>query len=204
MIEPRDRRGTLLFGGAILGLLLGGCGTSPSPPATTVAPSIAPTAVASPGGTAAATESPAALPTPAASGPATAACSAADLKVSHGLVEGTAGSRDTEVVLVTAARCVLPAWPTFGLRDAAGRGLVAGAPGGSGEAVIAPGGSYASEVQFSNWCGAEQTDPLTLVLQVGGESIAVTGGPFPEEGDMPPCTATGLPMLSGTAWALSS
>jgi len=119
-------------------------------------------------------------------------------------VEGTAGSRETEVVLVTAVRCAVPAWPSFNLRGGDGDEVVVFAPaGGGGQAVVEPGGSYDSAIKLLNWCGPEPAWAITLELLLEGQVVAVTGGSFPEEGDLPPCSGSGLPTLSATAWTPS-
>jgi hypothetical protein len=46
------------------------------------------------------------------------ACTAADLKASHGLVAGAAGSRVTSVVLDAQVACSIDAFPAFGLANA--------------------------------------------------------------------------------------
>lgn len=119
-------------------------------------------------------------------------------------MEGAAGSRETEVILVTAVACAVPASPAFGLRDGGGAAVVAGAPGGDGQVVVQPGSTYVSDVRFANWCAAEPSYPLTLELRLPGETLEVTGGPFPENGDMPPCTDGPTPELIATPWAQRS
>jgi hypothetical protein len=203
-----SRRAALAAAGLLAGALVAACGPGPTAappserPPSERPPSLVPTASPAPTPGATASESPTASPEDTGSG--VAACVPADLKASHGIVEGTAGSRETEVVLVTAVRCALPAWPDVQLRDGLGVALVAGSSGGSGETVVQPGGSYVSAVQLSNWCGAEPAYPLTLDLLLDGESVAVSGGPFADEGDLPPCAGGDLPILSGTAWTPSS
>lgn len=198
-----SRRAASAVASLLAGVLVAACGPGPTlAPPSEPPPSLVPTASPTPTPEATATDAPTA--SPADTGPGVAACAAIDLKASHGIVEGTAGSRETEVVLVAAVRCALPAWPTVQLRDGLGAALVAGSPGGSGETVVQPGGSYVSAVQLSNWCGDEPAYPLTLDLLVGGETVAVSGGPFPEEGDMPPCAGGDPPILSATAWTPSS
>jgi len=198
-----SRRAALVAVGLLVGALVAACGPGQTAaPLSERPPSLVPTASPAPTPGATASESPTASPEDTGSG--VAACVPADLKASHGIVEGTAGSRETEVVLVTAVRCALPAWPVVQLRDGLGVALVAGSSGGSGETVVQPGGSYVSAVQLSNWCGAEPAYPLTLDLLLDGESVAVSGGPFPDEGDLPPCAGGDLPILSGTAWTPSS
>jgi hypothetical protein len=198
-----SRRAALAVAGLLAGVLIAACGPGPTlAPPSEPPPSLVPTASVEPTPEATATDAPTASPQDTGSG--VAACAAADLKASHGIVEGTAGSRETEVVLVSAVRCALPAWPAVQLRDGLGVALVAGPSGGTGETVVQPGGSYVSAVQLSNWCGSEPAYPLTLDLLLEGETVAVSGGPFPEEGDLPPCAGGQLPILSATAWTPSS
>ena len=42
---------------------------------------------------------------------------------------------------------------------------------------------------------------VSLVVIVGGDDLEVTGGSFPEEGDLPPCNGEVGPTLEGTDWA---
>ena len=46
--------------------------------------------------------------------------------------------------------------------------------------------------------------PLELELITAAGELAVTGGSFPDEGDLPPCNGAGGPILDGTAWAPNS
>jgi hypothetical protein len=131
---------------------------------------------------------------------AAAPCVAADLKASHGLVEGAAGSRLTEMVLVSAVACSVDAFPVLGLRDADGDALVGGAAG-SGRIDLVAGTSYTSAVRLSNWCLPEPSFPLALQLRLGADELPVTGGSFPgEDIGLPPCNGDGPPILEGTAW----
>jgi hypothetical protein len=131
-------------------------------------------------------------------------CLLADLKASHGLIEGAAGSRLTEVVLVAAETCSVDAFPAFRLRDASGAGLVGGTSAGPGAIDLVPGVAYTSEARVANWCAPEPAFPLALEIVLGEQELAVTGGSFPEEGDLPPCSGDGAPILEGTAWTPSS
>jgi hypothetical protein len=181
---------------------LGLLGCTPTPPAS-------PAAVSAPAVTSAPTIEPSTAPTvlPTTSGTAPAgapACAAADLKASHGLVEGAAGSRITSVVLVAKVACAIDAFPAFGLRDANGAVLVGAAAGGPGRIDLDPDITYESSVRMANWCGSDPKFPLTLELEIGGEELAVTGSSFPEEGDMPPCNGGGGPVLEAGAWAVST
>jgi hypothetical protein len=189
---------SLLAAAVALGLV----GCSPTPSAS-------PTAAPTPTFTSAPTIAPSAPPTVAPTTAATAsagtpACTAADLKASHGLVEGAAGSRLATVVLVAQVACSIDAYPAVGLRDAGGAVLVGGVAGGPGRIDLDPNGSYESAVRFGNWCGTDPAFPLTLDLRIGGGEVAVTGSSFPEEGDMPPCNGGGGPVLEAGAWAPSA
>lgn len=169
-----------------------GATTGPTTPPLTTEPTSAPLTAA---------PVTAAPPTAAAGGPA---CTAADLKASHGIVEGAAGSRITEVVLVTATACSLEAFPTFGLRDENGAAIVGGTAGGTGTMELAPDTSYTSEVRLANWCTSDPAFPVTLELRIGGEELAVSGSSFPEEGNLPPCNGSGAPILEAGAWTAGS
>jgi hypothetical protein len=131
-------------------------------------------------------------------------CLLADLKASHGLVEGAAGSRLTEVVLVSATTCSVDAFPAFRLRDASGAGLVGGTSAGPGAIDLVPGVAYTTEVRIANWCAPEPSFPLALEVVLGEQELPVTGGSFPEEGDLPPCNGDGAPILEATGWTPGS
>jgi Protein of unknown function (DUF4232) len=187
---------SLLAGGAALGLI--GCSPTPSAspaasrtPTFTSAPTIEPTV------------EPTILPTAVAATAGAAACTAADLKASHGLVEGAAGSRLTTVVLVAQVTCSIDAFPAFGLRDANGGALVGGTAGGPGTIDLDPNASYQVDVRLANWCAPDPSFPVTLELKIGAEEVAVTGSSFPEQGDMAPCNGDGGPILEAGAWAVS-
>ena len=189
---------SLLAGLGALGLI--GCS-----PAATASPTPAPTPTFSSPPTVPPSAPPTVLPTVAATAAAgTPACTAADLKASHGLVEGAAGSRLTTVVLVAQVACSIDAYPSVGLRDAHGAVLVGAAAGGPGRIDLDPDRSYESAVRFGNWCGTDPAFPLTLDLRIAGEDVAVTGSSFPEEGDMPPCNGGGGPVLEAGAWGPSA
>ena len=123
-----------------------------------------------------------------------------DLKASHDLVEGAAGSRLTTVVLVAASSCTVDLVPAMGIRDGGGAELVASTSAGSGRIDLDPDVSYSSEIRFANWCGPEPRYPLSLVVRIGAEEVEVTGSSFPEAGDMPPCNGGGGPVLEAGQW----
>ncbi len=183
----------------VLTALLAACGTAPTVPPTssTTGPSTGPV-TAAPTALPPTTEAPSA-PAPSVTSGAPA-CSAADLKASHGLVEGAAGSRLTEVVLVAAVTCSIDLFPTLGLRDADGTAVVGGVAGGAGSLDLSPDASYTSNVRVANWCVNEPDFPVSLQIRVGGEELTVTGSSFPEDGDPPPCSGEGPPILEGGPW----
>jgi hypothetical protein len=174
---------------------------APAQPSPSPLPS--PVATATPT-TAPATEPPMTvgpIATPADTGTAgTPPCELADLKASHGLVDAGAGSRFTEVVLVSATTCSLDAFPALGLRDAGGAPLVSAPSAGPGAIDLVSGVAYTSNVRLGNWCPPEPAFPLQLELITAAGELPVTGGSFPDEGDMPPCNGAGGPILDGTAW----
>jgi hypothetical protein len=196
MFERPTRR--LAVSAAIL--VLAGCSTSPTPLASGI-PSTSPVATLAP--TPVVTPTPVPEPTPAGSAPVSAAapCAPSDVKASHDLVDGAAGSRLTTVVLVASGVCSVEAWPAFALRDADGAPLVASSAGAAGRIDLVPAAQpYESVVRLSNWCAAEPRFPLTLDVVVNGQPILVTGSSFPEEGDLPPCNGGSGPILEANAW----
>jgi hypothetical protein len=171
-------------------LLLTACSSTPS--ATPASSTASPVATAAP--TIAASVAPASIvPTPSAapaeSQPSGAAqCEPADIKASHGRVEGAAGSIFTTVVLSPGFACSVDRFPVFGLRDANGAILVGGAATGSGRLDLDTELTYETNVRLANWCADDPEFPLRFELILGGgASVEVTGGSFPEEGDVPPC-----------------
>ncbi len=191
-----DRRG--LLSQLVLAATVIAC--TPTAPST---PSLAPTPSAGPP-TNPATIAPASLPplpTAADTGSAgTPPCAVADLKASHGLVEGAAGSRLTEIVLVSAATCSIDAYPSLALRDVDGTALLSAPSSGPGGIDLVPGVAHVSQVRLSNWCAPEPDFPLDLEVVIAGAELLVTGGSFPDEGDLPPCNGDGGPILEGSAW----
>ena len=129
-------------------------------------------------------------------------CDPAELKASHGIVEGAAGSVLTEVVLVAAATCAVDAFPALGLRDANGTQLVGAGSTGPGRIDLVASVAYTSQVRLANWCAPEPAFPVQLFVRIGSDELAVTGDdPFPDEGDLPPCEGEIGPILESTEWA---
>ena len=200
-----DRRGSARKRAAapalagLLALLAVACTATPTA-APTAGPTLTSTATPTPAPTSsAATPTETVTPGPSAIS-AAPACTVADLKASHDLVEGAAGSQFTTVLLVAAARCSINLVPAMGLRDANERELVGSTAGGTGRIDLDPNASYTSAVGLSNWCGADPAFPLELVVRIGAEEVAVTGSSFPDEGDMPPCNGGGGPRLEAGQW----
>lgn len=188
----------------VASLALLGCTPTPSP-ITSGAPTAAATAAATPDATTdasppAATPDVTPAPTPVSVAPS---CTTANLKASHGIVEGAAGSRFTEVVLVSDTACSVEAFPVVRLRDANGGALVGSVALGSGRIDLAAGAVYTTNVGLSNWCLPEPAFPLALALALGAEELPVTGSSFPLEGDLPECNGGGGPALQGSPWAIS-
>lgn len=196
--SARTRAAVQLFAG-VLALGLVACSATP-----TASPTNEPAVPSTPTPTVIATES-AAPPTEGATpGPSAAsgapACTPSDLKASHDLVEGAAGSRLTTVLIVAASTCSVDAFPAMGLRDANGAELVGSVAGGPGRIDLDPNVSYTSGVRLANWCSPEPAFPLSLVVRIGSEEVGVTGSSFPDEGDMPPCNGGGGPVLEADQW----
>lgn len=205
-----DRRGRTSIRAAApflaAAVVLAACTSTPAPtvappspsPAVTAAPAIS-ASVAPP--SVAPTPSPPPAETPA---PGAAGCEPADIKASHGRVEGAAGSTFTTVELVAAFACSIDLYPAFGLRDANGAVLVGGTAGGPGRIDLLAGLSYVSDVRLANWCADDPVFPLRFELILGGASETVTGGSFPEEGDVPPCNGVTVGrILEASSWEAS-
>ena len=129
-------------------------------------------------------------------------CEPLDLKASHGLVEGAAGSTFTTVVLSPGIDCSIDLYPAFGLKDANGAALVGGAAAGPGRIDLDSDLTYESNVQLGNWCADTPKFPLRFALLLGGAEVEVTGSSFPEPGNLPPCNGnTQGPVLEASAWS---
>lgn len=188
----------------LLGLAVLGCGqatptSAPSGPSATGSPSLASPAATEPALSVAPTGTAAASAAATAS-PGAPPCAVADLKASHGLVEVSGDSRTTEVVLGAAVPCSVDSYPAIRLRDATGAVLVDAPSLGLGTVALVPGVAYSSEVRLANWCAQEPAFPLRLAIVIDGSNLTVTGASFPDDGDLPTCTAHGPTILEATAW----
>lgn len=193
---------------AVLALVVAACGTTTptaslpgEQPSPSLEASAAPSATATLVPPTAAPPSPS--PEPVETTPAgPAQCEPADIKASHGRVEGAAGSVFTEVELVAGIACSVDLFPAFGLKDGNGSVLVGAAAQGPGRIDLVAGASYTSNVRLANWCADDPDFPLRFELIIAGETEAVTGAtPFPDDGDIPPCNGqtTGR-ILEATSW----
>jgi hypothetical protein len=200
------RTGTTRLAATLVGalvLVIAGCTATPStaptsaPTPTAALPTLLPTATPVPE-----TAAPPVTPSPApdATTSGAAPCAPADLKATRGRIEGAAGSRGTVVVLVSANTCSVDAFPALGLRDANGAILVGAASEGPGRIDLAAGDPYESLVRIANWCADLPEFPLTLEIVLGADALPVSGGSFPEEGDLPPCNGATGPVLEGGGW----
>jgi hypothetical protein len=192
-----------LLAASALALLVTACGpasstSSPVPAAT--APTETPGPTLTP-----ATQSPVPTDVPTAVPSAIAGstpCGVADLKASHGLDEGAAGSVITELVLESNSSCTVETAPSLGLQDKSGNALVTATPPGPGSIQLVAGGTYTTQVRIANWCQPEPAFPVSLVLWIDSEKLVVTGGSFPD-GGMPGCLGTDGVHLESTPWVVS-
>jgi hypothetical protein len=201
-----DRRGRTSIRAAApflaVAVVLAACSSTPP---SMAAPTASPPLTAAPS-IAASVAPPSVAPTPSAPPAETQAsgaaqCEPADIKATHGRVEGAAGSVFTTVVLSPGFACSVDLFPAFGLRNANGAVLVGGAAGGSGRLDLDPDLTYETNVRLANWCADEPDFPLRFELILGGAPEEVTGGPFPEEGDVPPCNGDTVGrILEATSW----
>ena len=196
------RANRLALACSLVAVLAAGCGPSTS----TVAPATS-TPVVPP------TEGPTltpATPPPATTAPTTAAtlagavCGPSDLKASHGLVDGAAGSVFTQVVLEANSSCTVDATPSVGLQDKNGTAVVPDTAASGGPFQLEAGKAYTSTVRFANWCGSNPAFPVSLIIWIDGDKLVVTGGSFPSDG-MPGCLGApgSAATLDATPWAVS-
>jgi len=200
MTESRAHRTSARAAILVVSLLVAaGCesAVATSPPPTVRPATVQPSAPEPP------TEGPIETPGPTADSDAPP-CALGDLKASHGLVEGAAGSLLTEVLLVSAATCSVDAFPTLVLRDGRGGELLRAAAAGPGSIDLAIGVAYGSQVRLANWCLPLPAFPLTLGIALSAGELAVSGTGFGEADGLPPCNAgDGAEGLVGSAWSPS-
>ena len=143
-------------------------------------------------------------PSALASTPETGSCAIGDVAFSAEPWGGAAGSRGTVVTLTLAAgrnACSLPkAVQRVQIADAQGKVLVNGASApAAGSVLLKPNASFDIGVAWSNWCGGDVAQPVTLSVAFAGwtspEPVAVPGD---GAGAVPPCNGTGPSALSVT------
>jgi hypothetical protein len=178
----------LAVSAALLALVMGACGNTPSPtpsPSPSAAPTPAPT-------TSASTDS---------SG---TACVTSDLTVTGGPWGGAAGSRGSDIVVRNqgTAACLLPAGPTVAMVDPSGAVLLANTPPQVGPGPsLAPGDSIGFSLVLGNWCEQQVNLPLHFSLALASESIDIADLTVQTLDDLPPCNGPGQPpTISATAW----
>jgi hypothetical protein len=200
-LAARRLPGLVLGGFLAVGLVACGPSTPTASPAPVMpAPTNSPAATITPATpTPVPTVAPTAVSTPVGG---VAVCGVADLKASHGLVDGAAGSIITEVVLESNTHCTVETSPALGLQDKSGTALITATPAGPGSIELVAGGAYTSQIRIANWCAPEPAFPLALILWIDDEKLVVTGGSFPDSG-MPGCLGTGGVRLESTPWVAS-
>lgn len=185
-----------------LAAFVAGCSPSTpteAPATATATPVVAPTAgpTLTP-----ATAAPASTPGPTTAG--VVPCGPADVKASHGLVDGAAGSVFTEVVLEANSTCTVDATPSIGLQDKNGTALIAVTAASGGPFELTAGSAYTTTVRLANWCGPDPAFPVALLIWLDADKLVVGGGSFPSDG-MPGCLggAGSAARLEATPWSPS-
>lgn len=196
----------LLAAGAIgYSLGAGGRGTGPVAIAT-ASPTAIPTAIATPGPTAAPTVAPTAAATPVPTVRPILACSASDLSLRVVSWSGAAGQRIATLKLtnVSAFACTVPSLTRPTLLDGNDQVLLQGtAPGASKHLTLAPGKSFGSMAQDSNYCGPTPVAPVTVgIVLANGQGVRGTPLTPTDTTGVPPCNGAGNPgYIEMQAWA---
>jgi hypothetical protein len=146
----------------------------------------------------------AATPAPTASPVPVAACHAGDFAWSSDPWGGAAGSRGTTILArgVTGLQgpCVIRGQATLTLRDANGALLLTAHAGATNVSVKA-GDLFEMGVSWSNWCGNDPAQPISLTLVLPGDSLPVPLVPASGSIQVPPCNGPGQPpSLTGTGF----
>jgi len=147
-------------------------------------------------------------PSPTPSPPPVAGCRAGDFAWSSGPWGGGAGSRGTIVVargVGSLQGCIIRGRATLTLRDANGTLLVTGHTA-LNDVRLTAGMQFEVGVTWSNWCGAEPAQPMSLQLILPGDSTPVPLVPANDHGlTFQTCNGPGQPStLGGTNFQLSS
>jgi hypothetical protein len=150
------------------------------------------------------TSTPTPVPTPTASPAPIAACRAGDFAWSADPWGGAAGSRGTIILaraVASLGRCELQGDATLTLRDANGTLLITGKSAAT-KITVTAGQVFQVGVSWSNWCGAEPAQPISLQVTLPGDTMPVPLVPAADQGlTFKTCNGPGQPsVLSGTAF----
>jgi len=174
--------------GAVIAVVLSrGVASGPGTGGTVSRPTPTPTAVLTP------------APTPTSSPAPVAACRAGDFAWNGDPWGGAAGSRGTTVLaraVATLAPCELHGEATLTLRDAKGVVLATGHTAATNTRVDA-GQVFQVGVSWSNWCGSEPAQSITLALTLPGDTTEVPLIPSGGAMSVPPCNGPGQPTVLG-------
>jgi hypothetical protein len=159
--------------------------------------------VLSPTPTAVPTSTPTLLPTPTASPAPIAACRAGDFAWSSDAWGGAMGSRWTTILArgVTSLQpCVIRGEAILTLRDANGT-LLLSAHAAATDVSVSAGKLFQMGVSWSNWCGNDPAQPISLTLVLPGDTLPVPVIPASGSIQVPPCNgAAQSSSLSGTGF----
>jgi uncharacterized protein DUF4232 len=160
--------------------------------------------------------SPSVAPSPTSSPPPSiTACQAADITAVILGWQGAAGSRiaDVEITNGSTYPCFIQGTPGLQLIDARGRVLIDSATAGpSGQPHIGPtdptfevasGGRLRTEVQASNYCGAEPATPIDIAFTLppeGDRFVAKPGPGVASDLAVPPCLGSTGSNIAMNGW----
>lgn len=143
------------------------------------------------------------------------ACQAADIAGTILGWQGAAGSRiaDIEISNTSTLSCTVRGTPALQLIDGGGRVLIdSTSAGASGEPHVAPtdpsfelapGGRLQTEVQASNYCGAEPSAPIEIAFTLpsdGGQFVAKPGAGVASDTAVPPCLGSTGSSIAMNGW----
>jgi hypothetical protein len=132
------------------------------------------------------------------SGQPLAACTADDFAWATDPWTGAAGSRGTSVLMRGVASltgCRIDGAASLQLRDANGEVVLSGMSAPSSQ-LVTSGAVLEVGVSWSNWCGGELTQPLSVDLTLPGDSTQVPLiAPNGSHVTIPPCNGEGAPSV---------
>jgi hypothetical protein len=121
------------------------------------------------------------------------ACAAADFLVASDPWDAAAGSRGTRIVfrvMESTPSCLLPAVVTASI-SGTGEVLVSGRSPQAAPTEVTAGTQIELGISWSNWCGEDPGNELSLVVGIGDDTIPI--GPAGTEILVPPCNGPGQP-----------